>query len=78
MSDPLDRLTDAAHPCQALADVFTVREPLSRIERTRVAYLRDGNNVCSSLMVAVTRLGGSFVTSMGLHAQQALMALVVR
>ena len=56
-------LTDSAHPCQALADVLTIRERLGRIEGVKVAYLGDGNNVCSSLMVAVARLGGSFVAA---------------
>jgi len=57
----INGLTDSAHPCQALADALTIRERLGRIEGVRVAYLGDGNNVCSSLMVAVSRLGGSFV-----------------
>jgi ornithine carbamoyltransferase len=59
----INGLTDSAHPCQALADVLTIREHLGRIEGVRVAYLGDGNNVCSSLMVAVARLGGSFVAA---------------
>ena len=59
----LNGLTDSAHPCQALADVLTIRDRLGRIEGVRVAYLGDGNNVCSSLMVAVARLGGSFVAA---------------
>jgi ornithine carbamoyltransferase len=59
----INGLTDSAHPCQALADVLTIRERLGRIEGVRVAYLGDGNNVCSSLMVAVARLGGTFVAA---------------
>ncbi|HET9323383.1 MAG TPA: ornithine carbamoyltransferase [Gaiellaceae bacterium] len=59
----INGLTDSAHPCQALADVLTIREHLGRIEGVRVAYLGDGNNVCASLMVAVARLGGSFVAA---------------
>jgi ornithine carbamoyltransferase len=59
----INGLTDSSHPCQALADVLTIRERLGRIEGVRVAYLGDGNNVCSSLMVAVARLGGSFVAA---------------
>jgi ornithine carbamoyltransferase len=59
----INGLTDSAHPCQALADVLTVRERLGRIEGVRVAYFGAGNNVCSSLMVAVARLGGSFVAA---------------
>jgi ornithine carbamoyltransferase len=59
----INGLTDSAHPCQALADVLTIRERLGRLEGVRVAYLGDGNNVCSSLMVACTRLGSSFVAA---------------
>jgi ornithine carbamoyltransferase len=56
-------LTDSAHPCQALADVMTVRERFGHLEGVRVAYLGDGNNVCHSLMVACARLGASFVAA---------------
>jgi ornithine carbamoyltransferase len=56
-------LTDEAHPCQALADVMTIRERLGRFRGVRVAYLGDGNNVCNSLMVACARLGASFVAA---------------
>ena len=59
----INGLTDSSHPCQALADVLTIHDRLGRLEGVRVAYLGDGNNVCSSLMVAVTRLGGSFVAA---------------
>jgi ornithine carbamoyltransferase len=59
----INGLTDSAHPCQALADVLTIHERLGRIDGVRVAYLGDGNNVCSSLMVACARLGASFVAA---------------
>ncbi len=59
----INGLTDASHPCQALADVMTIRERLGRLAGVRVAYLGDGNNVCASLMVACTRLGMSFVAA---------------
>jgi ornithine carbamoyltransferase len=54
-------LTDEFHPCQALADVMTIRELLGGFEGVRVAYLGDGNNVCHSLMVACGKLGMDFV-----------------
>jgi ornithine carbamoyltransferase len=53
----INGLTDSAHPCQALADVMTIRERLGRLEGVRLAYLGDGNNVCASLMVAASKLG---------------------
>jgi len=59
----INGLTDSAHPCQALADVMTIRERLSRLEGVRVAYLGDGNNVCASLMVAAAKLGMDFVAA---------------
>jgi ornithine carbamoyltransferase len=59
----INGLTDSSHPCQALADVMTIRERLGRIEGVRVAYFGDGNNVCASLMVACAKLGASFVAA---------------
>jgi ornithine carbamoyltransferase len=59
----INGLTDSAHPCQALADVMTIRERFGRLEGVRVAYLGDGNNVCSSLMAACARLGLDFVAA---------------
>jgi ornithine carbamoyltransferase len=59
----INGLTDSAHPCQALADVMTIRERFGELGGLRVAYLGDGNNVCASLMVASARLGMSFVAA---------------
>jgi ornithine carbamoyltransferase len=59
----INGLTDEFHPCQALADVMTIRERLGGFDGVRVAYLGDGNNVCHSLMVACGKLGMSFVAA---------------
>jgi ornithine carbamoyltransferase len=59
----INGLTDEFHPCQALADVLTIRERLGGFEGVRVAYLGDGNNVCHSLMVACAKLGMDFVAA---------------
>jgi ornithine carbamoyltransferase len=59
----INGLTDSSHPCQALADVMTIRERFGRLEGVRVAYLGDGNNVCASLMVACAKLGADFVAA---------------
>jgi ornithine carbamoyltransferase len=59
----INGLTDSSHPCQALADVLTIRERFGRVEGLKVVYLGDGNNVCASLMVACTRLGADFVAA---------------
>jgi ornithine carbamoyltransferase len=59
----INGLTDSSHPCQALADVMTIRERFGRLEGLKVAYLGDGNNVCASLMVASAKLGLDFVAA---------------
>src|SRR4051794_10283852 len=56
----INGLTDSAHPCQALADVMTIRERLGRLEGVSLTYPGDGNNVCASLMVAAAKLGVNF------------------
>ena len=59
----INGLTDDFHPCQALADVMTIRERLGTLEGVRVAYLGDGNNVCHSLIVACAKLGADVVAA---------------
>ena len=59
----INGLTDYAHPCQALADLMTIRERHGRLSGVRLAYLGDGNNVCVSLMVAAARFGMRFVAA---------------
>jgi ornithine carbamoyltransferase len=59
----INGLTDDEHPCQALADVMTIRERLGRLEGVRLAYIGDGNNVCVSLAEASRLLGLSFVAA---------------
>jgi ornithine carbamoyltransferase len=51
----VNALTPLHHPCQALADLLTIRERFGGLEGLRVAYVGDGNNVCHSLML----LGGA-------------------
>jgi ornithine carbamoyltransferase len=59
----INGLTDEDHPCQALADVMTIRERFGTLAGLRVAYVGDGNNTCQSLMVACAKLGASFVAA---------------
>jgi len=53
----LNALTDRAHPCQALADLMTLRERLGELAGRRVAWVGDGNNVCASFVAAATTFG---------------------
>ncbi len=50
-------LSDLAHPCQALADLLTIREHFGGLEGRRVAYIGDGNNVAASLAFAAALSG---------------------
>lgn len=56
-------LSDRAHPCQALADLLTLREELSGLEGRRVAYVGDGNNVAASLAFAAALSGLELVVA---------------
>ena len=67
----VNALSDREHPCQALADLFTLRERLGTLGGVRVAFVGDGNNVCHSLMLLCAKLGVSFtaVTPRGFEPQ---------
>jgi ornithine carbamoyltransferase len=53
----INALTDEHHPCQALADLLTLRERFGQLEGLRVAYLGAGNNVANSLLEAGALMG---------------------
>lgn len=53
-------LTELAHPCQALADLFTVQESLGDLPGRKLAYVGDANNVARSLLLACGKLGLQF------------------
>jgi ornithine carbamoyltransferase len=57
----VNALSDAEHPCQALADVLTMIERWGSLHDRTIAFVGDGNNVAASLAYAVTMLGGRFV-----------------
>ncbi len=57
----INGLTDRYHPCQALADVFTLQELCSDIQGRTIAFIGDGNNVARSLAVCCGRLGVNFI-----------------
>jgi ornithine carbamoyltransferase len=57
----VNALSDDEHPCQALADLLTVREHKGRLEGIRIAFIGDGNNVAASLAVGCGLAGAEFV-----------------
>jgi len=73
----INGLTDLHHPCQALADVQTLRERLGALESRRLAWVGDGcNNVCHSLITAAGMLGMqvSVATPLGFEPDPAVVA----
>ena len=56
----INALSDRFHPCQALADVFTLQEKFGDLRGLKVAFVGDGNNVANSLMLSALRLGMNF------------------
>jgi ornithine carbamoyltransferase len=56
----INALSDRFHPCQALADVFTLTERFGELRGLRLAFVGDGNNVAHSLMLTALRLGIHF------------------
>ena len=53
----INALSDLEHPCQALADFFTLEERFGSVEGLHFTYVGDGNNVCHSLMLTAAQLG---------------------
>jgi ornithine carbamoyltransferase len=53
----INGLSDFSHPCQALADLYTILEKKGRLQPLRLAWVGDGNNVLTSLLFAATKLG---------------------
>jgi len=56
----INALSDLYHPCQALADVVTLKERFGDLAGLKLAFCGDGNNVAHSLMLTATRLGMDF------------------
>jgi len=56
----INALSDVEHPCQALADLLTIREKKGRIEGLRLAFVGDGNNVARSLVLLSAMMGVDF------------------
>jgi len=59
----INGLSDYSHPCQGLADLFTVYEKKSRLEGLKLAYVGDGNNVAHSLLYGCSKMGTHIVVA---------------
>jgi ornithine carbamoyltransferase len=72
----INALSDLYHPCQALADMFTLKEQFGRLRGLKLAYVGDGNNVAHSLLLCCARLGihMSVATPAGYGPQPAIVA----
>jgi ornithine carbamoyltransferase len=59
----INALTDWSHPCQAMADMLTIKEHLGQLKGVKVAYIGDGNNVARSLAFAAAKLAMKLVVA---------------
>ena len=57
----INGLSDQTHPCQAIADLLTIRETFGEIRGRTVAFVGDGNNVARSLARGCAMLGAKFI-----------------
>ena len=57
----INALSDFSHPCQALADLYTLRRYIGRLEELTFTFVGDGNNVARSLAIACALLGMRFI-----------------
>jgi ornithine carbamoyltransferase len=72
----INGLSAQEHPCQALADLLTIREHRGALAGVRLAYVGDGNNVCNSLMLAAAKSGMrvAVASPVGYQPEQAVVA----
>ena len=72
----INGLTDLAHPCQALADLYTLEEAHGSLEKRKLVYVGDANNVARSLAVACGKLGVAFTIAAppGYHFDEPFVA----
>jgi len=73
----INALSDLYHPCQALADMLTLKEHFGRLRGLKLAYVGDGNNVAHSLLLCCARLGihCSVATPRGYEPKAAVVSL---
>ena len=73
----INALSDREHPCQALADYFTLAERFGDVKNRRLAYVGDGNNVAHSLLLTCACLGSSMriATPLGYEPNPQIVAV---
>lgn len=76
----INGLTDHAHPCQAIADLYTLRELTGSLEGHTLAWVGDGNNVARSLALACGKVGMRFAmaTPRGYRFEESFLELLKR
>ena len=76
----INGLSDQLHPCQALADFFTLKELKGQLSGLKLAYVGDGNNVCNELMFGAVKLGVSMAVACpsGFEPNQLIVKAAVR
>ena len=74
----INGLSDDLHPCQALTDLFTIRETFGRLSGLKLVYIGDGNNVATSLAMAAAYVGmpATFCSPEGYQLPKSLLAEV--
>ena len=72
----INALSDKFHPCQALADFFTLEERFGSLRGLKFAYVGDGNNMCHSLLSIGARAGAHvrIATPVGYEPDTAIVA----
>ena len=77
----INALSELEHPCQALADYFSLHERFGNLKKVRLAYVGDGNNVMHSLLLTAAQLGSKIRIATpqgyGAHAQVLAEALEI-
>lgn len=53
----INGLSELFHPCQALADIYSIKEKFGTFQGIKIAYVGDGNNVCHSLLLGCAKVG---------------------
>ena len=59
----INGLSDLFHPCQTLADLYTIRERFKSFEKINIAFIGDGNNVLNSLLYGASKVGANLAVA---------------